>query len=1259
MKREAKEPALPARFRCAALGLGALALALLLFAPTAFAANKYKVVTQFPPGYFDPSYEEWVPQSFESLRPDGVAVDDKNHHVYVADSGRGSIYDFTSTSDKTPTRWKGTNTPQGSFGEGVSVAADNSTGDLYVADRNHKVIDKLDDEGNLIAGFGDTTPAANGQLAGLKTPAGSFSPSSGSYSAFGIAVDQATHDLYVLDAGHEVIDIFNEEGGYLTQITDKPEFLYTNGGEYASGIAVSSAGNVYVSSWEGPNRLFQFGPSNHYVSTWDGGQLPNGPASETPDGDFSPPYNGCCLISAGVEDSTGHVFVADFHYVLNVFDASGNFIPPQVTRAQLGSEYLSYPTSVTVDQETGYVYVGEGSQVLVLRPVIVPDVSIAATSSIGTTGATFHGHVDPAAGEGGGPVTGCRFEYLTVYEAARNEELEPFRGARTAPCSPAIPPDYTSPEDVSASVNGLTPGTEYRVRIVVGNAEGENSAIGSRFTTVGHYSASTHFGASGAGSGQLDEPEDVAVSEPTGDIYVADSGNNRIDQFSSTGTFIRAFGADVGGSGVDVCTSGCQAGSTGSAPDQLNAPRFVEVDNSAGPSAGDVYVADGTNHVVHKFDGAGNLITSWATGGAFEFAKKEGPIGGITVDGAGALYVVTDAKPYNWTLLSGESGAVTAAYPTDSTWFDGDRLNLNQPGLGGIEVGADGTWYETQPAGGEGLGGVWYSSPLANEYTFFWMYPTVRMQLENSGIAFDRSNHDLFVDQGSHIDRFPKAKCAIGGCVPTDTFGTGELGFGAGLAVRASNHVLYAADRKNNDVAVFVRVPLPEVTTMGPTDVTATAGTMNGHIDPGPGGSVGECEFEYLPGSINNEVQELSYSGAAEGKFTLGFEGQTTIPIQYPPGPFGASTILFRLEELPGIGKGNVEVTFPPGHREEGPYYIEFKGRFEDLDVPQVTVDGSALLPAGASASLVTKYPGNGWKYALTAPCNPAPPLASPTDVSAGLSGLTPSTTYHYRLVAGRTDGEGFTETGAERTFVPSPALPPEVDGSSFSNLTSTSVMLNAAVNPKLSPTIYRFQYGINASYGAQTELSEPIGEDEADHAVSQQVTGLKPATVYHVRALATNLNGTTAGPDMTFVTPDRPEVGGLTVSGVTATAATLSAKVAPGYRATAYHFEYGHTAAFGLSTPPATLANDNLQHQVGASISGLAPETTYYVRVVAGNEAGTTEGPALTFTTQSEPTKAPPPTTCKKGYVRRHGRCVKKTSPHRHHHRHHGRSHK
>src|SRR4051794_28771238 len=64
---------------------------------------------------------------------------------------------------------------------------------------------------------------------------------------------------------------------------------------------------------------------------------------------------------------------------------------------------------------------------------------------------------------------------------------------------------------------------------------------------------STSFGNSGSGDGQVSSPQGVGVNATSHDVYVADTGNARIDQFSSAGAFIRAFGADVGGSGVSVC----------------------------------------------------------------------------------------------------------------------------------------------------------------------------------------------------------------------------------------------------------------------------------------------------------------------------------------------------------------------------------------------------------------------------------------------------------------------------------------------------------------------------------------------------------------------------------------------------------------------------------------------------------------------------------------------------------------------------------
>ena len=286
----------------------------------------------------------------------------------------------------------------------------------------------------------------------------------------------------------------------------------------------------------------------------------------------------------------------------------------------------------------------------------------------------------------------------------------------------------------------------------------------------------------------------MAINEATGAAYVADAGNHRVDQFSAAGTFIRAFGADVGGPGVDVCTSGCQAGTAGVEPEpgELANPKFIEVDNSTGPSAGDVYVADGEDRMVQKFDSAGNLLSElgerWRNR-IHQIRRKDRRHHRRSK--VGNLFVLTDNAPYNWTEFSQDGLSVTK-FPTNGTWTSGLRLNLGTPGGSGIDIGLGEIWYETQPSGRENAG-VRYSSTTAPIYASFQLYFSFNSQLElaNSGLAIDRSSNNVFVDQSGHIDEFPAATCDAGGtgpdprpggCRPSDTFGAGDLTEGAGLA---------------------------------------------------------------------------------------------------------------------------------------------------------------------------------------------------------------------------------------------------------------------------------------------------------------------------------------------------------------------------------------------------------------------------------------------------------------------------------------------
>src|SRR5436190_11643266 len=70
--------------------------------------------------------------------------------------------------------------------------------------------------------------------------------------------------------------------------------------------------------------------------------------------------------------------------------------------------------------------------------------------------------------------------------------------------------------------------------------------------------------------------------------------------------------------------------------------------------------------------------------------------------------------------------------------------------------------------------------------------------------------------------------------------------------------------------------------------------------------------------------------------------------------------------------------------------------------------------------------------------------------------------------------------------------------------------------------------------------------------------------------------------------------------SNVTSTTATVNGSVNSGKEQTTYHFEYGKTTAYGLSTPNANAGKGNKTSNVNADLSTLDPSTTYHYRLVA-----------------------------------------------------------
>jgi hypothetical protein len=109
---------------------------------------------------------------------------------------------------------------------------------------------------------------------------------------------------------------------------------------------------------------------------------------------------------------------------------------------------------------------------------------------------------------------------------------------------------------------------------------------------------------------------------------------------------------------------------------------------------------------------------------------------------------------------------------------------------------------------------------------------------------------------------------------------------------------------------------------------------------------------------------------------------------------------------------------------------------------------------------------------------------------------------------------------GAVDIFAPPIPEAPTVGDVSIANLTASSADLKTQIEPDLSDTQYRFEYGETTSYGTSVPAPEgDVGAGNAEVTVSQHVEGLRPETLYHYRVVVHNTLGTVTSGDHTFIT--------------------------------------------------------------------------------------------------------------------------------------------
>lgn len=232
---------------------------------------------------------------------------------------------------------------------------------------------------------------------------------------------------------------------------------------------------------------------------------------------------------------------------------------------------------------------------------------------------------------------------------------------------------------------------------------------------------------------------------------------------------------------------------------------------------------------------------------------------------------------------------------------------------------------------------------------------------------------------------------------------------------------------------------------------------------------------------------------------------------------------------------------------------------------------------------------------------------------SVTLSELNYVTKYFVRAYA---TGEGGTVYGEEFSFTTLPA-PPVVTTSAVSEIKSSSASAGGFITDGggAEITARGVVYGTSPNPTVDNfKTTEDIGLGEFE----SQLTGLKGATTYYLRAYATNVAGTSYGQQLEFTTeaPVLATVLTLPVTNILGVSASSGGNITDdgGADITA--------RGVAFSTNPNPVIADNAtddgegKGEYNSQMEGLEGLTTYYVRAYAVNSVGVAYGEELTFTT-------------------------------------------